>query len=311
MLGPMRIAYAVVVLTAFLVMGRDLELFFAETGVMPLAVSQAIIDSDTWTLFQWLPSTTTVLWACYTVMIIQLVALGAGFFSRVQAASVFIWLISFQHRHIILFDGEDVLFRIIAFCFIFAPIGRTLSVDAWWARRRGRPLPTDRTWPLRLLQLQMSAVYLSTALQKSFGETWLRGDAMYYVARLDDLFGRFPVPAVFVESLALIYLTTWAVLALEFLAPFGLWFKETRRPTLVCCLVFHLATDYTMNLFMFQWIMLVGLLAFVRVDDWDALMRLVQRRSPEGVPGSTRPHGRAGASAPSGADANLTAQSAG
>ena len=283
MFGPIRIAYAVLLLIVFLVLGPDLELWFSESGVMPLSASKAIIDPDTWTLFQWLPATNNFLRACYVVVIVQIVALGCGVLSRFQAACIFIWLISFHHRNHILFDGEDVLFRIFAFYFIFSPIGRTLSFDAWWARRRRRPLPRDCPWPMRLIQLQVSVVYLSTGLQKAMSEAWLGGDAMYYVARLDDLFGRFPVPAVLFESLPLIHLISWSVLAFELIAPITLWFQKTRRPTLVCCVAFHLMTDYTMNLFLFQWIMVVGLLAFVERDDWDALKRLVPGRRPFGT----------------------------
>ena len=65
------------------------------------------------------------------------------------------------------------------------------------------------------------------------------------------------------ESMVVITLMTWSVLAVEMAVPLALWFKKTRRTALVVAFAFHLTTDYVMNLFLFQWIMMVGLLSFV------------------------------------------------
>ena len=39
--------------------------------------------------------------------------------------------------------------------------------------------------------------------------------------------------------------------------------------------VFHLAVEYAMSLFLFHWIMLVGLLSFSRTSDWVRLRQLI------------------------------------
>ena len=41
---------------------------------------------------------------------------------------------------------------------------------------------------------------------------------------------------------------------------------ENRSFTVVLAIVFHLALDYSMNLFLFQWFMIVGLLSFMTLD---------------------------------------------
>lgn len=267
--GEIRIAYAFLLLVNALVLLPDLEKWFGESGVMPLSASRTIVDPDTVTLFQWLPQTNAVLWTCYTLFLVQIVALLLGVFTRVQLVCVFVWLVSFQHRHLILFDGEDVVFRLLCFFLIFTPAGEYYSLDRWRKNRSGRGddeaagTPVWPIWPLRLMQIQMSLIYISTVWEKLKGKEWLDGTALYYVSRLDDLFGRFWVPDFMFESMVVINLMTWSVLAVEMSVPLALWFKKTRRTALVVAFAFHLATDYAMNLFLFQWIMMVGLLSFV------------------------------------------------
>jgi vitamin K-dependent gamma-carboxylase-like protein len=272
-LAVMRIAYAVLLLINMLVLAPDLELWFSESGVLPLVASRQIVDPDTWTLFSWLPTSTSVLWACYFVCLAQIVLLGLGVWSRFQAACLFVWLISFHHRFIILFDGEDILFRLLVFFFILAPISDFYSVDAWWARRRGKVPPPRAVWPLRLIQIEISLIYASTVLLKLSGTDWVSGDALYYVSRLDDLYGHFPAPSFVFESILLVRLLSWSVLLVEGVTPFVLWFRETRRTALVIAFAFHFATDWAMNLFLFQWLMMVGLLSFTVPADWAVLKR--------------------------------------
>jgi hypothetical protein len=82
------------------------------------------------------------------------------------------------------------------------------------------------------------------------------------VSRLDDAFGKFPLPGAVFETPWLIKLMSWSVLALEWLLPVLLWLKPTRRAAIVVALVFHLAVDYAMNLFLFHWLMILGILSF-------------------------------------------------
>lgn len=257
MCGLIRIGYSVLLLINMLVLAPDLEWWFGEQGALPYAVSRAVIDPDTITLFAWLPKTNFVLWTCYSILLAQIVALLAGWFARFQALCIFIWLTSFQHRNILIWDAEDWVFRLLAFYLIFLPIGECYSLC-----RRGGCTPRP-VWPLRLVQIQMTLIYISNVWEKLNGSDWVDGVALYYVSRLEDAFGRFPVPGFLFQSLTAINVMTWSVLVVECFVPIGLWFKETRRVALLLALGFHLATDYAMNLFLFHPIMLVGLLAFV------------------------------------------------
>ena len=61
----------------------------------------------------------------------------------------------------------------------------------------------------------------------------------------------------------MINLLTWGTLVFEILLPVALWIPRIRWPVLTVTVLFHLSLEYSMNLFLFHWLMLVGLLPFV------------------------------------------------
>lgn len=259
--GVLRILFACVCFVNMALLAPDLELFFSESGVMPLEAGRAIVDQDTWTLFSILPATDGVLWTIYIVMMLQLVLLGLGVWPRLQAASVFVWLCTFHHRNMILFDAEDNLFRLMAFFLVFLPLHRHTLVE----RLRGRAAG-DGTWPLwpfRLVQLQMCLILASSALLKLSGAEWRDGTAMFYVVHLDDLYGGVFNPSLLFGYLLPLKLITWGSMVLEVVAPLAIWFRRARPVVLGALVVFHVGVDLSMNLNLFHWIMIVGWMSFL------------------------------------------------
>src|SRR5262249_33870529 len=120
----------------------------------------------------------------------------------------FISLMSFQVRNPILNDGEDTLMRMLAFFLTWVPTGHCWSINSWLGLRwpwtaadSAKDAAGTATnpyvvsgWGLRLIQFEMTSMLLSSGLLKLSGDAWLNGTALYYVSRLDDFFGRFPVP---------------------------------------------------------------------------------------------------------------------
>jgi hypothetical protein len=46
-----------------------------------------------------------------------------------------------------------------------------------------------------------------------------------------------------------------------------LWLRPTRRAAIAVALVFHLAVESSMNLFLFHWLMILGILSFAEFDE--------------------------------------------
>ncbi|MFO0911649.1 MAG: HTTM domain-containing protein [Pirellulales bacterium] len=293
----LRIGYALILLVYCLAAWPYVITWYGAGGVYPLDVSRQLIDPDCLTLFQWLPNTNMTAVIGMGLLTLHSLLLLVGVASTWQAIGAYVWLVSFNHRNLLILDAEDSVLRILSFLMMLMPLGNYLSWDSW--RRHGRLWggePTCRPcWALRLWQLEMCLIFLGCAYSKAQGDYWLDGRALFYASRLDDLFDRFPSPAFLWETMPLLKWMGWMVILLELSAPILIWFRETRTWTLVVLILFHLAIDYTMNLFLFHWIMIAGWLTFVSADAWRAAVARVAgwadagKLTPNGWPSGTQP----------------------
>ena len=275
--GPIRIGFAILLLINVLMWWPDLEKWFGEHGVMTLEVSRQVVDSDTYTIFQVLPKTMTVVWGCYLLLIANLIGLLLGFLTRFQLVCIFVLFSSFCHRNNLIFDGEDTLFRLFSFYLLFSPAGKYLSVDNWLTRKKqavdSESPKTYAIWPLRLFQIQTAGILFVSGIEKMKGVEWRDGTAIYYVSRLDDFFCRFPLPDFMFTSLTMIAVATWSALAVELTLPILIWFRKTRIFAIIVAVIFHLSLEYMMNLNMFQWLMILGWMSFLQPEHLKRVVR--------------------------------------
>jgi HTTM domain len=273
-----RIGVAVVFLVNFAVLYPDLNRWFTAEGVLHAETLKDIGSPYAWSLLRSLPDTPLVVHLCFWTAVIHNLLLLAGVLPRLNALCLFLWIYSFQTRNPLIMDGQDTVMRMAVFFLIFIPSDRCWSLTALVRRLLKLPPRGNAGWSLaapgwglRLLQIQTALIFLSTGLMKLGGQEWIDGTAIYYVARLGDFFGRFPVPAWPFDTPWTVALMTWSVMAAELTIPLLVWFRETRRWCLLVALVFHLANEWTMHLFLFHWIMLASWLSFITSDDLTAL----------------------------------------
>lgn len=279
----LRIGLAVCVIVDLLVLRGDLERWFGEDGVLPLAGSRRLVDPHALSPFEWLPASASTLRIAFGLALTHAVLLLLGIWPRVQALGLLIWLQAFQVRNMLIVDGSDIVLRAFAFYLVFMPSADAFSVPAWLARRRGAPLTCVRpAWGLVLFRFQMGLIYVGSAWEKLNGADWINGNALYYVSRLDDNFSHGPILDSVFSSLAVCRFLTWGTLAVEILLPILLWFSGSRRLGIVLGVLFHLALGMTMSLFLFSWIMIIGLLAFLETDDFERFARWRGRSSSTG-----------------------------
>lgn len=293
----LRIGLAILALIHFAVLYPDLATFFTDDGVLPLAAARQVASPYAWSLLYYVPQTPAAVEVCFWLAVLSAAALLVGLVPRLAAFALFLWLVSFQNRNPLINDGEDALLRVLIFLSIFLPLGHCWAILNVLRRREGTPevnpkahWPTSPAggstsspgippgfavpgWGRRLIQLEMAGMFFSAGLSKLGGHAWLQGTALYYVARLDDFFGKFPIPDWTVDWPAAVAVGTWSVLLIELAVPLLIWFKETRRGCLLAVLLFHVANEWTMHLFLFHWIMLCGWLSFLEPEDYAWLDR--------------------------------------
>ncbi len=261
--AALRIAVAVILAIHLAVLAGNWLMWFSDSGVLDRASARANIDEHTQSLFFWLSGSPATLKICLALIIVQLFAFGIGLATRFNSICLFIWLVSLHHRNNLIWEGEDLLLRIVCFLLIFMPLSQRWSLDAVIRKRRQvitspESPPTASVWPLRLLQLELSCLYLSSVVEKLSGEYWRNGTAIQYVMRLDDVSGhRVPLANLFHYDLIGYQLLTWMTVGFEIMLAFLIWVPQVRRPIIYLGIAFHLGIELTMDLFLFQWIMIL------------------------------------------------------
>lgn len=161
--------------------------------------------------------------------------------------------------------------RLITFYLIFSPCAQKFSVDALIARKNGLKLRENwPVWSLRLIQIQVSVVYLWTLWHKLKGETWVDGTAIYYATRIENL-KLFSVPFV-LDSLPMIKALTWGTLLMEFGLGAMIWFSEFRKPLIAIGVIFHIGMHFVLSIPFFGISMILLLINFYTPEELKAFV---------------------------------------
>lgn len=275
-----RIFYGILVLITGLLLAPDLLTWF---GAHPVVSTQAIHDWERseprFSLFFFFPESDTVAVMIYSMLMVAASTLTLGLFTRFSACVVFICLCSFDQRMACIMNSGDTLLRLEAFLLMFSEAGALYSLDRAMSRSaRNQPTQTilRSPWAQRLLQFQLAAVYAQTFCSKMVTPEWLNGVAFYNASRLTD-FSRLPFPILF-DHLWIYQLFSWMTLFIEFALCTMIWSKELRYPVLLVGTIFHLCIDVTMNIPVFEYIMIVSYINFLEpADVMSAIARIQQR----------------------------------
>jgi Vitamin K-dependent gamma-carboxylase len=272
-LGLVRIAFGALAVLWTLWLLPILHDMLGPHGVVPDQHEPAIPGN--WGVFEVVTSDRAILigWA---VLLASAVALTLGWHSRVAAVLVFVLILSFLHRDLWVFNAGDSVVRIMALFVALSPCGTALSLDqrrrtgTFWSAQ-SRPI-----WALRLMQVQLSIIYLSSVLIKLTGQTWPQGTAVSYALRLVDM-QRLPSPEWITTNALLMNAATWAALATELAIGVLVWNRQLRPWVLAAGVVMHLTIDIGIIIGIFSYAMFVLYLAWVPPDTVKRLPGTVKR----------------------------------
>jgi hypothetical protein len=254
-LGAVRIAFAAVVVVWTLSLLPDLTALFGDEGVAAGRSS----DPYAWGLFDVDGIDPLLVWS---MLLAGSLALLAGWHSRLAALVVVIGLLSFDRANPYALNTGDGLLRLEAVYLTLAPCGAAFSLDrrrtagSFWSAQVRAP------WVLRLLQVQLSVIYLSSVLNKLSGFTWREGTAVSYALRQTDI-GTVTLPDWLTTQPLLMNAATWGVLAAELAIGVLVWNRRARPWVLAIGLVLHLLIGAVFAVAFFSAAMLVLYVAFV------------------------------------------------
>ncbi len=249
---------------------------FGHDGVLPQGPD---VGPATWGPLSLSSSNAAVVLAL-VITITASVCLALGYRTRLAALLVFLGLLAFERRDPYAFDSGDTLLRIIAAYLALSGAGTSLSVDRFRrARDRFWEFPARSRWPLRLLQVQLSLIYLATVWAKTRGTTWNDGTAVSYALRIRDL-ERFPVPNGITTSVVVSNLMTYGTLALEVAIAILIWHRRARPWALGAGVALHLTIAYSVRVGFFTLAMLVLYVAFLPNETAARLIESVRNVVP-------------------------------
>jgi hypothetical protein len=186
-------------------------------------------------------------WMAVTVLFL------VGWQTRLMNVLVWFLTLCFINRNPTVANNGDDLLCLILFLLMFMPSGRVYSLDRWLENRRrvkrGLPLTEDRLtprvppWGVRLLQIQLCVIYMTSGLAKLRGSivwdglipgeiagTWWDGTSIYYVlnniTRARIAWAELPMPWWATYGM------TWVTVWWETLFPLLVLWRPTRRWTL-------------------------------------------------------------------------------
>lgn len=199
-----------------------------------------------------------------------------GLFTRTSLIVALILMTSFHQRNIWLLSSSEMLMRLVTILLIVSPCGHSLSLDSFLGRYfpQFRKKKTWPVWALRLIQIQISVVYLWTVWHKLQGDTWLNGTAVYYATRLEGM-ANFSIPFL-MNSMIFLKLATWGTLLVETALGTLIWFKKYRKAVIYSGVLFHLGIEYVMSIPFFEWYMMALLVNFFTPEELKAFVMRVK-----------------------------------
>jgi hypothetical protein len=232
--------------------------FFGPEGVAPAGLHDAwLLQTWRWTALFFHTDDLGILYPAFFAWVAVTALWTLGFCTRLTNVGVWFGALCFLNRNPNLLNGGDRVLQAGLFLLMLSPCGRALSLDAllrrWWTGRAG-PAYTP-AWPVRLIQIQLCLIYLSTGLVKLKGEwaggpfefkgTWWEGTSIHYALNYVTMsrwsFAQLPLPLWL--TAALTYVCVWW----ETLFPLLVLPRWTRGPALWFGVLFHLGIYFTIE----------------------------------------------------------------
>lgn len=275
-LGLYRIVFGLIVLYSFALLGKDAAVYFSDAGVLSAAANDEVLQRRGLTALRWLSSPWGVrltLGALFAAGILFTV----GLHTRLSAWTLYLLVVSFHERNIVVLNGSDTVIRTMLFLFLFAPAGAAFSIDSLRRRLRGEGEEVlVHPWAQRMMQLQVALIYLVAGFGKLIGSHYQDGTAMYYIL------GRLGYHSFGVEHLMnypFVYKAlTWSMIAIEIPLPFLLWFPLTRRWGALAGILLHGWIIVFMVIPVFGIAMIAAYLPFFAERELDAAIGWARRR---------------------------------
>lgn len=247
-----RILWMGISLMYFLIDLGNVHDFYGPEAIISQGTSNKEFPFYHANLFSFFKESYTITYGIIIVFGMSLITSVLGLLTRSSLLIALICMTSIHQRNIWLLSSSELLMRTMTLLLIVSPCGHTLSLDSYLGRKYPA-FKKERNWPvwsLRLIQIQISVIYLWTVWHKLKGETWFEGTAVYYATRLESMTNS-TIPMI-LDSVQFLKLATWGTLLVELALGTLVWFKEFRKPVIIIGILFHISIEYVMSIPFFE-----------------------------------------------------------
>jgi hypothetical protein len=279
-LAATRILLATAALTEQLVQYFPyVALFYGPEGIAPQGLhDEYLLSVWRWPILLFNTDDLTVVWTLFWVRFAVTVAFLVGWQTRLMNVLLYFLTMAFLCRNPTLENGSDDTLMVALFLMMFAQSGRVFSVDSWLRQRRNGTISPPKpeytpAWPVRLLQIQLCMIYLSTGLAKLvqgdpfFETTWWDGTSIHYTMNYITMgrrsYAELPLP-LWITGPATYLSVGWEVL----FTPLVL-FRRTRWLALWFGVLFHLGIWLTIEVGWFSFYTLALYGVWIPGEWWD------------------------------------------
>lgn len=293
-LAFMRISLGLLMCCTITFSGPNWNRFYGRDGMLSLDVPQvaAVAGPESpWSVFYWGDGVVPI----YTWWVLGVVAafcFTVGFQTRIATIALYILQCSMIHRHRLLTNGDDLMFRLLLFYSLFARLGDRVSVDRWLASRKGQapseedPQSWPWVWPQRMLQICVVLVYaISLPYKFSQDAAWPLGQALYWTMASDMWYKGYIPELAYKWGPWFVYAATYGTVVIEGAFPVLVWFPSLRLWAVWLLTALHIGIAIIIpNVFYFTMSMVASFWIFYppeMLQSWiDYLMTRFAKRGP-------------------------------
>lgn len=245
--------------------------FFGPEGIAPAGLHDRwLLKNWHWRILLLGTDDLAVLYLVFFLWVGVTVAFTLGWHTRLM--NVVLWFLTscFLNRNPCILNGGDDTLIVGIFLLMLTPSGLALSLDA---RRRRSAVPAlVPAWPVRVLQIQLAVIYLSTGLVKLKGSgvfegTWWDGTSIHYVLNYVTMtrwsFAQLPLPLWMTAPLT--YVSVWW----ETLFPLLVLQRWTRKWALWFGVLFHIGIYLTIEVGWFSFYTLAFYGVWIPDEFWE------------------------------------------
>ena len=234
---------------------------YAVDAMVPWRLFKERVGRSRFSLLNWMPVSTASVVIVLGIELFCATTLAVGFCTRISCVGLYLTMTSIHHRNMEILDASDTIIRIFVFLLCLAPAGAAASIDAFWTGATQTESQIS-PWAFRLIQIQVSLIYVQSVRLKLVGPLWKNGTAAWYPLQLER-FVRTPFPRKILGHWLVLRAMTWSVLAMEFAVGTLVWIEEFRGPMICLGLLLHLGFGCLLQLRLFSFVMAAGLLTFL------------------------------------------------